>query len=424
MDSAALLSNLGNIVDQISGADPEAAGDLTDAVVGALPEDNPDVAGIIPSAQNAVEAETPGELDSIIPSLGGALGEEIELADPIDPSDAPGALGNVVNRGKTIINQINEAMSDNIDPALQDIIDNVSGIVDSAEEQLANPMCLASQVVNGIFNEVLVPCAEAGPGATTTIAHLAPTQNQNPSQSQGPAQPQDGTSLPGVPSHEPEKDSSPGSWSSGSSPGVSQAPGQSGGTGFEGEQQVPESNPPQQSSGPGQGDETGSQTGQQVPQASSPQQPSVPGTPGELLPPVDPENDGEQPPSSGAAPETPQSPSTPVQDGFGNQPSSQNIPSVGQGSSPVSNQGGSSSSGNVQEQPWGSPASNGEGPQGGELPDQGSSHGQGKTTYNNQTLRVLIYSSTIYSRLGTFTGISGNTRFPRLSGQRGPCRSS
>ena len=177
VDEAALLSGLSNVVDQIVNIDPQAAGDLTDAVVEALPADDPDMTDVISTAQEAIESGSSDALASVIPSLGDAFGEDVLPVDPINPADISGALGNVVNRGKTIINQVKEAMGDNIDSNLQAVIDNISSVVESAEEQLASPMCLSSQVVSGVTNQLLVPCSQAGPDATTTITHLAHTDD-------------------------------------------------------------------------------------------------------------------------------------------------------------------------------------------------------------------------------------------------------
>lgn len=180
VDEAAFLSGLSNVVDQIVEIDPQAAGDLTDAVVEALPAEDPEIAGVISTAQDVVESGSSDDLASIIPSLGDALGEDILPVDPIDPTDTLGALGNVVNRGKTIIDQVKEAMGNNIDSNLQAVIDNIARVVDSAEEQLASPMCLVSQVVDHVTNQLVVPCSQAGPDAIRTIADLAHTDGPSP----------------------------------------------------------------------------------------------------------------------------------------------------------------------------------------------------------------------------------------------------
>lgn len=180
VDEAAFLSGLSNVVDQIVEIDPQAAGDLTDAVVEALPAEDPEIAGVISTAQDVVESGSSDDLASIIPSLGDALGEDILPVDPIDPTDTLGALGNVVNRGKTIIDQVEEAMGNNIDSNLQAVIDNIARVVDSAEEQLASPMCLVSQVVDHVTNQLVVPCSQAGPDAIRTIADLAHTDGPSP----------------------------------------------------------------------------------------------------------------------------------------------------------------------------------------------------------------------------------------------------
>lgn len=175
IDSGALLSSLSNMIDQLSEVDSETATSLTNAVLGALSPDSPDDASIIPQVQQAAESRVSNAASSVISALADLLGKDMKHDPVLEGSNVDGALRNVVHQGKSIIDQITQGNSANMDPKVGALLDQVSRIIDTASSQLNNPVCSISSTINGVPAQIVVPCADAGADATATIVHLAPS---------------------------------------------------------------------------------------------------------------------------------------------------------------------------------------------------------------------------------------------------------
>lgn len=194
VDSGALLSSLSNMVDQLSKVDSKTATSLTGAVLGALNPALTDGASLAPEVQQAIESRMPGIVPPLIPKIADLLGEDINQDPVLESYNVNGALNNIVHQGNSIIDQITKGNGANIDPEVLALLDHISGIINTASGQLSDPVCVISNAVNDMPTQIVVPCANAGVGATTTIVQLVPSAVPSDSEAQLPTS----LSQPGV----------------------------------------------------------------------------------------------------------------------------------------------------------------------------------------------------------------------------------
>jgi hypothetical protein len=161
------------MVEQLSEVDADTAKNLTDSVLGAM---NPDSdSSVVSGIEDAVESQTADIVPPVIPAIADLLDEDMKQDPILEGTNVEGALNNVIHQGNSIIDQITNGNDANADPELRSLLEEVSGIVDTAEGQLQSPVCVISSAINGVATQVVVPCDNAGADATTTVIQLAPS---------------------------------------------------------------------------------------------------------------------------------------------------------------------------------------------------------------------------------------------------------
>lgn len=163
------------MVDQLSEVDLDTATELAGAVLPALGQDSAVEASLVREAEEAVVSHRSELVPPVIPALADLLHKDLDRGPVLERSNTDGVLKNVIHQGNSIIDHVTKGNNANIDPEVRALLDQVRGIIDIASSQLSDPICVISSVVQSTPTQGIVPCANAGVGASTTIARLTPS---------------------------------------------------------------------------------------------------------------------------------------------------------------------------------------------------------------------------------------------------------
>ncbi|KAL6876515.1 WSC domain-containing protein [Trichoderma novae-zelandiae] len=170
------LSDVSNIVAEISGIDPIAAAKLTDTVLDALHVDSSAIASAIPKVANQASVSAADLLPLIIPAVAKAMDQPLPQVPSVSSLDMAETLDKVLEQGTTVINDLSRALEDITDPSLLTVLNELALIVGAVSNYLEKPLCAVDRAVDGTSFEAVIVCdsAEAqslnSTGQLTTLA--------------------------------------------------------------------------------------------------------------------------------------------------------------------------------------------------------------------------------------------------------------
>ncbi|RFU78712.1 wsc domain-containing [Trichoderma arundinaceum] len=170
--SASFLSDVSDIVAEISDIDPVAAAKLTDTVLDALHVDSSAIASAIPKVLNQASISAADLLPLVIPAVAKAMNQPLPQLPSVSSLDMVETLNKVLQQGTTVINDLSRAMEDITDPALLAVLNQLAMIVSAVANYLNKPLCAVEQVVDGTSFEEVIPCHSAETESLTSAGQL------------------------------------------------------------------------------------------------------------------------------------------------------------------------------------------------------------------------------------------------------------
>ncbi|KAH0530602.1 hypothetical protein TsFJ059_005207 [Trichoderma semiorbis] len=221
------LSQVSNIVAEISDIDPIAAAKLTDTVLDALHVNPSAIASAVPKVANQVSLPAADLLPLIIPAVAQAMDQPLPPIPSVSTLDMVETLDKVLQQGTTVINDLSRALEDITDPSLLAVVNQVAVIVSDVADYLDKPLCAVDQVLDGVSFGAVIPCASAEAGSLTSVGQLTtlaapvlpgPTSHSKPGEITTPAPPSPYSSKPAAESPTKTNSPSPANEANGASP--------------------------------------------------------------------------------------------------------------------------------------------------------------------------------------------------------------
>ncbi|KAL6837697.1 WSC domain-containing protein [Trichoderma camerunense] len=166
------LSEVSNIVAEISDIDPIAAAKLTDTVLDALHVNPSAIASAVPKVANQVSLPAADLLPLIIPAVAQAMDQPLPPIPSVSTLDMVETLDKVLQQGTTVINDLSRALEDITDPSLLAVVNQVAVIVSDVADYLDKPLCAVDQVLDGVSFDAVIPCASAEAASLTSVGQL------------------------------------------------------------------------------------------------------------------------------------------------------------------------------------------------------------------------------------------------------------
>lgn len=221
------LSEVSNIVAEISDIDPIAAAKLTDTVLDALHVNPSAIASAVPKVASQVSLPAADLLPLIIPAVAQAMDQPLPPIPSVSTLDMVETLDKVLQQGTTVINDLSRALEDITDPSLLAVVNQVAVIVSDVADYLDKPLCAVDQVLDGVSFGAVIPCASAAAGSLTSVGQLTtlaapvlpgPTSHSNSGEIMTPAPPSPYSSKPAAESTTKTNSPSPANEGNGGSP--------------------------------------------------------------------------------------------------------------------------------------------------------------------------------------------------------------
>ncbi|KAK4084609.1 uncharacterized protein Triagg1_1089 [Trichoderma aggressivum f. europaeum] len=211
-DGPSFLSEVAEIVTEISEIDPIAAAKLTDTVLDALHVNPSAIASAVPKVANQASITAADLLPLIIPAVAKAMDQPLPPIPSVSTLDMVETLDKVLQQGTTVINDLSRALEDITDPSLLGVVNQLAMIVSAVASYLNKPLCAVDQVVDEVSFEAVIPCdaAESLTSAgqlTTLAAPVLPTPNSNSGEITTLAPPSPYSSSDPAPSSKPAAES-------------------------------------------------------------------------------------------------------------------------------------------------------------------------------------------------------------------------
>ncbi|PKK50231.1 hypothetical protein CI102_3788 [Trichoderma harzianum] len=166
------LSEVSNIVAEISDIDPIAAAKLTDTVLDALHVNPSAIASAVPKVANQASLPAADLLPLIIPAVAQAMDQPLPPIPSVSTLDMVETLDKVLQQGTTVINDLSRALEDITDPSLLAVVNQVAVIVSDVADYLDKPLCAVDQVLDGVSFDAVIPCASAEAASLTSVGQL------------------------------------------------------------------------------------------------------------------------------------------------------------------------------------------------------------------------------------------------------------
>ncbi|PNP58497.1 hypothetical protein THARTR1_01513 [Trichoderma harzianum] len=171
-DGPSFLSEVSEIVAEISEIDPIAAAKLTDTILDALHVNPSAIASAVPKVANQVSVSAADLLPLIIPAVAQAMDQPLPPIPSVSTLDMVETLNKVLQQGTTVINDLSRALEDITDPSLLAVVNQLAVVVSAVASYLDKPLCAVDQAVDGVSFEAVIPCDSAEAESLTSAGQL------------------------------------------------------------------------------------------------------------------------------------------------------------------------------------------------------------------------------------------------------------
>ncbi|KAL6813417.1 WSC domain-containing protein [Trichoderma sp. SZMC 28013] len=171
-DGPSFLSEVSEIVAEISEIDPIAAAKLTDTVLDALHVNPSAIASAVPKVADQASITAADLLPLIIPAVAKAMDQPLPPIPSVSTLDMVETLNKVLQQGTTVINDLSKALEDITDPSLLAVVNQLAMIVSAVASYLDKPLCAVDQVVDGVSFEAVIPCDSTEAESLTSAGQL------------------------------------------------------------------------------------------------------------------------------------------------------------------------------------------------------------------------------------------------------------